>query len=143
MKSRETYYGAFFALLQGLAPATFTTVTRVLKSPTDLNSADYPYLCMKVADQPIAPGPSDLQQRHTLGAHLFVYSENPDSNISPDIALNGLLDAIEGAMAPDGTGRLTLGGLVNHCRIEGAVEVFSGANAQIAVAIVPVKILVP
>jgi hypothetical protein len=38
---------------------------------------------------------------------------------------------------------LTLGGLVNYCRIEGDIETDEGLLGEQAVAIIPVSILVP
>jgi hypothetical protein len=60
--------------------------------------------------------------------------------------LNPLLDAIAAALAPTGAdlvaGAQTLGGLVKHCWISGAIETDEGALGGQAVAIVPVEILV-
>jgi len=140
---RETYYIALFSLLTKLKPASFTTVSRKLVLPQNMNAADFDALFMVAHDQPIVPARGQ-PSRHTLGAQLFIHVASPDASISADTILNGKIDAVENALNPlPGMPAQTLGGLVEHCWIEGTVEVFAGANSQIAAAIIPVKILVP
>lgn len=140
---RETYYSALFSLLSTLKPSVFTTVSRKLVLPQNMNAADFDALYMVVHNQPIVPV-MGAPSKHTLEAQLFLHIANPDSNGSADPLLNARLDAVENALKPlPGMPAQTLGGLVQHCWIEGTIEVFSGANAQFAAAIVPVKILVP
>ena len=58
--------------------------------------------------------------------------------------LNALFKLVDQAFAPDSpNGKFTLGGLVEHCWIEGNTDQDPGIVSQQAAAIVPVKILVP
>lgn len=87
-------------------------------------------------------------EKPVLDAEVWIYSmagENPD--IAPTIALNCILDAIDTVMMPTAPGdvvyqRLTLGGLAQHCWIEGRVEIDAGDLDKQAKAVVPIKILV-
>ncbi len=78
-----------------------------------------------------------------LQVDLYIYCSNGgNDNLSPGEVLNPLLDAIEVALAPDNivTRKCTLGGLVQHCWIEGTVETFEGTLGDREVAIVPIII---
>jgi hypothetical protein len=65
-----------------------------------------------------------------------------DPQAAPSTILNPLMDAVQNALAPDDPKleRCTLGGLVEHCWIEGRVETDEGALGDQAVAIVPILI---
>lgn len=72
---------------------------------------------------------------------LYVHSGN-DAKATPATALNGLLDALEAALAPEtGEEEQTLRGLVQHCFINGQIETDEGTLGPQAVAIIPVEIL--
>ena len=58
-------------------------------------------------------------------------------------ALNGLLDAVEAALNPFPLEAQTLGGLVTHCWIDGSTDYHPGDLDGQAIAVVPVKVLVP
>lgn len=142
--TRETYYAALFALLQSLqAGGAVQTADRRVRFLNEMGAAELPALFMAVDRQ-------TLQQRrgqpprHQLGARVFLYAANPDRHTAAGIALNGLLDALEAALAPPaGAGVQTLGGLVSHAWIEGPVEVFEGPQGERSAAIVTVQMLVP
>jgi len=56
-----------------------------------------------------------------------------------------LMDAIEAALVIDDRSNdaCTLGGIVSHCFIDGAVEIFEGNLGDQLVAIVPITVVVP
>lgn len=87
---------------------------------------------------------------------LWVYCQSARSSTTPGISdgvtpgateINTLIEAIEGVFVADNrqTGELTLGGLVQYCRIEGqTVKVTGDLNPDgQCFAAIPVKILVP
>lgn len=87
-----------------------------------------------------------IQQRQTIKAEIWLYSkagDNPD--IAPVTALNNLLDAVQSVFAPDspGTGRYTLGGLVEWCRLAGRIQKDPGDASGQAIAVADVEITVP
>ncbi len=87
----------------------------------------------------------------TLEAALFVYCEAPGVDEPPgeetqlaETALNALLKTIEAAIKPPIDGQpQTLGGLVSHCWLEGQTFKDPGVLSHQAMAIVPLRMLVP
>lgn len=82
----------------------------------------------------------------TIEVEVWVYSragENPD--IPPDTALNNLVRCIRESLAPDNpaTGRFTLGGTVDWCRIEGHSDFDPGDIDAQAKAVLPIRITLP
>ncbi len=85
-------------------------------------------------------------QRQTIKAEIWIYSLaglNPDA--VPATALNNLLDAVQTAFDPDDpmTGRFTLGGLVDWCRLSGKILKSPGDTVPQATAVADVEIIVP
>ncbi len=78
-------------------------------------------------------------------AEIWIYSQGAvDPNLSPDTAIDNLVDAIERWMAPPPIKEAqTLGGLVQHAWIEGPIEIHQGVLDVQAIAVIPVDILVP
>jgi len=142
--TRETYYGALFALLQSLAGGgAFATCDRRVRFLHEMGAAELPALFMAVDRQQLIQRRGQ-PSRHQLGARLFVYAANPDRHTAAGIALNGLLDALDTALAPPtGSDAQTLGGLVSHAWIDGPIEVFEAPQSERAAAIVTVQMLVP
>lgn len=77
----------------------------------------------------------------TLTVDVYIYTSTTGSAF-PASQLNDIIDAIESALQPDNPVRNTntLGGLVQHCRIEGAIETDEGTLGDQAVAIIPIVI---
>lgn len=139
MLVRETIFAALFAKLA--ASANFVTTSRKLRHWADVSPAEQPALFTSQGDQTVSqvfnqPG------RTTLTADVYVYVR-ADGDPLPGKLLNDLLDSITSAMAPDNlvSETQTLGGIVDHCWIEGAIKVDEGTLDNQAVAIVPIKIL--
>jgi hypothetical protein len=112
-------------------------------------------LWSKVAEQPacFVRNTGDLYDyagiqnaKRIMEVEVWLYSkagQNPDA--VPGIALNNMADALDVALAPSDmiTGRQTLGGLVQHCWIEGHSEFDPGDLDGQAKAVIPIRILVP
>jgi len=141
---RETYYGALFALLQSLQTgSTVQTCDRRVRFLHEMGAAELPALFMAVDRQQLLQRRGQ-PSRHQLGARIFLYAANPDRHTAAGIALNGLLDALDAALAPQAGAEVqTLGGLVSHAWIDGPVEVFEAPQGERAAAIVAVQMLVP
>lgn len=97
------------------------------------------------------PRPSGVGGKITLNGFLILYFQCPqfedagaESQLGATV-LNGLLLAIDQALLPDSLsqGTLTLGGLVQHCWIDGDVDYDPGIMSQQGAAILPIRILVP
>ena len=89
-----------------------------------------------------------LPTQWTLGIELYLYvgtNTQMDDTVTPSLLLNPILDAVDNALRPDNQvlGTCTLGGLVSHAWIAGAIETSEGNLGSIEVAIVPIEMLVP
>lgn len=121
----------------------FRTTGRRVKRWTEVS--EQPALFLRLtADEDVYP--NIIISKTTLEAEIWVYSQagrNPDA--VPGIALSGLVDAIRAALKPDNRmlQQLTLGGLVNSCRIEGRTVFDPGDLDGQAKAVLPIKILCP
>ena len=141
---RETYYGALFAALQSLQTGgTVKIADRRVRFLNEMAAAELPALFMAVDRQQTIQRRGQ-PARHQLGARLFLYAANPDRHTAAGIALNGLIDAVESALAPPGGAETqTLGGLVSHAWIDGPIEVFEGPAGERSAAILAVQMLIP
>lgn len=105
---------------------------------------DQPALFLREPDEELEYQ-SIILQVQTIKAEVWIYSkagQNPA--IAPITGLNNLLDAVQGALAPDlTTGRFTLGGLVHWCRLQGKIEKEPGDLDGQAIAVAEVLITVP
>ncbi len=144
--SREQISVAFFNLIKGAA--SFTASSRRFVHWDQVNETQMPFLTMLKTGE-VRGRQSEGLPTLTINAHVFVYlSAGMDAADTPDTAMNGLLDAIDAAVAPGGAdalngNRQTLGGLVSHCYPLGPVFVDTGDIDGKAVAAIPFQILVP
>lgn len=140
--NREPIYAALFALVSGAAG--FRTTSRRLRHWSAVEAAEQPAL-FQVQKKETAQQAEGSPPLWRAELDLYLYCQAPDDATAPTTVLNPLLDAIEAALLPTGpdavAGALTLGGLVKHCWIAGAVETDEGALGGQAVAIVPIEIL--
>jgi hypothetical protein len=142
--NREAIYTALFSLVSG--SASFVTTGRRVKLWSDMNPSDFPALFVNQRDNGYSRGGEHVPAKVTLEADIIIYtSTGLDPNVVPATELNNLLDAIDTALAPSPVpnSRQTLGGLVEHCWIEGQIIVVPGDSDGIGLAMIPVKILVP
>jgi hypothetical protein len=154
---REPIYAALFSLLvanlQG-SPPSFVTVGRRYIPPPALGPAQQPALFLVEASEDTNPRPQGTAGKKTLSALLIVHCWESAINQTPGqetslaaTQINALLNAIDTALLPsypaDSQGRLTLGGLVQHCWIEGETRIDQGIFSQQASVHIPLKILVP
>lgn len=137
--SREAIYAALFAQVSGAAG--FKTKSRIFKPYSDVDAAQRPAIFM-VQDAQTADQMRQRPPKWTLRAWLFIYVWSPDPNTTATTQLNGLLDAVEAALAPNPVTQVQdLGGLVSHCWIEGEVDIYDGSISEQAIAVVPVSML--
>jgi hypothetical protein len=144
--TREQISAAFFDLIRGAAD--FTATSRRFVHWDQVNETQMPFLTMLKTGEQRGRQTEGLPTL-TINVHVFVYlSAGLDPEDVPDTPMNGLLDAIDAAVAPSGADALngnkqTLGGLVAHCNPLGPVFVDTGDVDGKAVAAIPFQILVP
>ena len=139
---REPIYAALFAKLAGCA--VFATSSRRLKHWDDVPMSEQPALFQaQKREQPTGNTPG-IPQVWVQTVDVYIYANTRgDKSISPGAVLNPLLDAIEKALAPDPiSNKQTLGGLVQHVWIDGAIETDEGVLGDQTVACIPITIKV-
>jgi hypothetical protein len=141
--------GALLAQAQFAAPingcGTWAMISRRVKLWNDVSPADQPALFIGEHGENVAYAGDNFPSKTTLNVDLLIYtSAGRDPDSAPARALNIAIEALVAALAPDPkTGRQTLGGLVQSCRVEGRVKKDPGDLDGQGFALVPVKILVP
>jgi hypothetical protein len=148
------------SVIQSLSPLTISLAPTVNAKAVSLTTgflttgrrvipweqvAAQPALFLRSGDEDLAYH-NIILQAQTIAAEVWIYSkagEDPDA--VPETALNNLLDAVQAAFTPDDpqSGRFTLGGLVEWCRLEGKVQKEPGDVGGQAIAAVDVLITVP
>lgn len=146
---RNQLYGALFAFFSGLtaggSPA-FRTATRRLSTWEQVPPESSPALLMEERGEE-AQYRKGLPTIWRLRIALYLYAHTAasvDPEAVPADIINPLLDAVQGSLEIDDPNdeACTLGGLVSHAAIEGAIERYNGAQGDEAVAIIPITILV-
>ncbi|HKW75216.1 MAG TPA: hypothetical protein VJN64_06795 [Terriglobales bacterium] len=145
--SREPIYSALFSTLQAalLAPAgPFQTVSRRWQDPAQISPADRPALFQIQKEELASTSVNGLPLNWKLSLDLVIYSAGAsDSTTVPSTELNSLLDAVESAIRSATPGLAqTLGGKVTDCRIQGKIEIVENVQGSVALAVVPIEILV-
>jgi len=142
--NREAIMQALLTLVS--ESAGFVTIGRRLEWVAKV--AGLPALYVIATDNEYQQHGTTFPPRRTIGAEIWVYAAT-DLQQPPGAQLNPLLDAIEAALGVMPGQAQTLGGLVVHCWIGGddgqkaRIEIFEGHASSRAVAIIPVRILVP
>lgn len=139
--TREAVYAALFAKLQSLPG--LVTASRRLRNVQDVQPEEFP-----AAFQ--LQGPQDAKYSgntpaiFTWKADWLLYVHNDDPASAPSTSLNTLIDAACALLnPPPGSNKQTLGGMVEYCAIDGAIQVFEGVLGDRAVAVLPITLVLP
>ena len=157
---RELIFAALFDRLSAIS--FFRYSSRVFQSWDDTPPSVQPaFFLLKGAEEgniKLQGAPSGWK----LKATVCVYISNDETthnepSVAPSTTLNNAITLIEAALQmqsgelpnlagtfpsrPPGSFTTTLGGLCYSCQIVGTVEVFDGAIAGTAVALIPIEIL--
>lgn len=138
---REPIYQALFDLIAGIE--NIATCSRILQHWDDVSPNNQPALFV-AQDSQAAEQVTGFPTKYILGAKLWIYTHRDSNGIVPSAQINNILDAVDRALAPlpATDNKQTLGGLVHHCWIDGAIETDEGLLGNQAVAIVPIRMLV-
>lgn len=140
MITRESILSALFALLT--EGATFKTTGRRLILWSQV--AAQPALFLRHVGDDYPRRPTGMPPRAEIACEVWLYSNaGQDPDAVPEQSINDLIDAVEAAIKPDPYPAQTLGGLVTHVWIEGTVEIHPGDLDGQAIAVVPIRCLVP
>lgn len=140
----ESIYQALFNRLSGIDG--FVTTSRRLRHFNNVQTEERPALFVTQGNQTEVPV-KGLDAKVELEAEVYIYIHETDKAIPPSVQLNQMIDKVRKAIAPDFPEMCeyqTLGGLVEHCWIEGTIEVFEAVENMLddqGIAIVPIRIL--
>lgn len=140
----ESIYQALFNRLSGING--FVTTSRRLRHFNNVQPEERPALFVTQGNQTEVPV-KGLDAKVELEAEVYIYIHETDKAIPPSVQLNQMIDKVRKAIAPDFPEMCeyqTLGGLVEHCWIEGTIEVFEAVENMLddqGIAIVPIRIL--
>lgn len=137
--NREQIYAAMFSLIGSLAGVQ--TCSRKLMHWADVTA--FPAVFQAQKTEVAVKAGRGIPTRWTLLCDIYVYVRvEPGQPSSP--ALNAMLDAITMALAPPEVidNKQTLGGLVEDCWIDGQIVTDEGTLGELAVAVIPVHIIV-
>jgi hypothetical protein len=146
--NREPIYVALFDLLSEALGDTLTTIGRrhIPSPPPEMQPALFICGVRESED----PHPRLAGGKLTLDVIMFLYVWGSGINEVPgqetvltSTTINQILLAIGTAIGVPVGQSQTLGGLVQHCWIQGNTDIDPGIFGQQAVAVIPVKILVP
>lgn len=139
--NREAIYSALATLLQSIDGVE--TFSRILAHWDDVSANQQPAMFMTVVSQR-AEQVTGFPTKYTLDAKLWIYTHRDSSDVVPAAAINNLLDALDAALKPSASPsyKQTLGGLVEHCWIDGEIVTDEGTLGVQSVAIVPIRMLV-
>lgn len=138
---QETVIAGFLTYLQTALSTTFPTIGRRVQFWSDVSEQPALFIRHNAAED-------EWQQqlsRVTVELEAWIYTKTISPDDVPDTNLNAAVLAFRNALAPDNvmTHTFTIGGLAYWCRVEGRSEYYPGDIAGQAVAIVPVKIILP
>jgi hypothetical protein len=150
---REAIWAALFAWFKSQLASDFVSMGRKHIAPPQLTTAEQPAFFQVAGKEKHIPNqypgqPTKLVLNGFL--ILYVFDDSPDELIGAEqllaeTTLNNLLKCIDAALVPDDLvkGKFTIGGLVEHCWIEGDSDLDPGIFGPQAAAILPIHILVP
>ena len=140
----ESIYQALFNRLSNVQG--MVSVSRRLKHFNHVNNDQRPALFVTQGNQAENPV-KGLNAKIILSAdlYLYVFEVDPDKAISTQI--NNYVDLIRNVIKPEFPEICeyqTLNGLVEHCWIDGTIEVYEGVDGMLdgqGIAIIPIQIL--
>lgn len=139
--NREAIYSALFKLLANIDG--INTADRILAHWDDVSPNMQPALFMTCVSQK-AEQVTGFPTKYSLEAKVWLYTHRDTAGEIPSTAINQILDALDAALKPPAgpSFKQTLGGLVEHCWIDGEIQTDEGTLGNQAVAIVPIRLLV-
>lgn len=139
--TREQVYQALFTQLS--SAADFRTKSRRYQPPPNIGIGDMPALFQVQMSENARPQ-RNVPVIWLLKCDAIIYVPVNDPTLIPSQVLNPYIDAISTALAPSPLSDVqTLGGLCQHCWIEGDLEIYEGVLTELAIAVIPISILVP
>lgn len=140
--SRESVHAGLFAILQGAY--AWRVCSRRLQNVQDMQPEQLP-AAFQLQGQQKLTYQGDVPTTGEWQAQWLLYAYSADTTVPPSTQLNAMVDAVLAALKPNPgpLQRNTLGGLVEYAAAEGEIEIFEGVLGDRAIAVIPIRILVP
>jgi len=137
--NRENIHAALFACVADVPGLVIAS--RRLRHWNDVPSSEMPALFLAQGRQLIGPPAANgLPPKWQFDATVYIYVSTVDQ--VPGTVLNPIVDAVTALFDPTALGApQTLGGLVEHARIEGAIETSEGVLGDVEVCMIPIRML--
>ncbi|MEI1694867.1 hypothetical protein V8P53_05940 [Acinetobacter baumannii] len=141
----EAIYQALFERLS-INVEGLKTVSRRLRHFNNVLPDERPAMFITQGNQQEVPV-HGMDSKVELAAEVYLYIHEADRAKPPSSQMNIFIDRVREAIKPDHPDfreYQTLGGLVEHCWIEGTVEVYEAVENMLddqAIAIIPIRIL--
>ena len=143
---RESAIGALMNIVASAYPWTLGPARR-LKLWSDVPSASRPACFLFEGGQETYSWSESALPKRIIEVKLFVYLNAKDPSTVGAALLNGVMDALDTALALSGgdlvLGRNTLNGTAYHCKIDGKALKDPGDLDGDALLIVPIKLILP
>lgn len=149
--TREQIMAALYNVMQGLlttaipTPGPFVTVSRKLRLWGDVDPTMQPALYLVEHKELPENTRRGLDDKNALLIRIFIYARADGDSVIGGTIINNLLDAVETILEPSdpSINVNTLGGLVNRLWIDGETIKDPGDIDGQALAVLPIKILMP
>lgn len=146
--SRETVLSALFAKLSETVftspvsgQSAFVSVSRRLRHWADVPRDQRPAMFMTCHGESPTYRAENTPLYSKMSVKIFVYTDSADKLSVPDTDISVILDSLDISLEPGpGEQRLTLGGLVSHCRVDGEILRDPGDMDGDGLIIVPISI---
>jgi hypothetical protein len=139
--TREQVFAALFAKLKTVPGVV--TCSRRLQNAQDMQPEQMPAAFQLQGEQNLVFKGS-TPPVNTWDATWFLYSYDSDPTTTPTTQLNAMVEAALASLAPLGAfDKQSLGGLVEFAAVTGKIQVFEGVLGNIAIAILPITIVLP
>lgn len=136
---RELIYGRIFERLETIEG--LKEVSRKLRHWSDV--VEFPVVFLAQGNENVTKSGRGLNSVNSISPTIYAYVKVEIDQL-PGPTLNRILDAITLSLEPTmGTGnKQTLGGIVEDCYINGQILTDEGTLGQLAVAIIPLNVVV-
>lgn len=141
----EEIYAALFERLKSKIDGV-VTISRRLRHFNNVPAEQRPALFITQGNQQ-EMAVHGLNAKVELAAEVYLYISESDSAVPPSTQLNLYIDKLRQAIKPEFPEMCeyqTLGGLVEHCWIDGTIEVYEAVENMLddqGIAIIPIRIL--
>lgn len=136
---------ALLAPLQSTSPPLVATLSRRIVPAVQIQPAQCPAVFQVISDEHVQEGQRTLEGMYVsvMGFDWMVYAYSaPSTSTAPSSVLNPIVDAVLGKLPPAGV-PFVVDGVAMPLFWDGTIDYVDGMIANISIARIPVKVMVP